>query len=52
MASACHTAPSRTIKCGLCGGNGLSCLDCTGVHGTAVYDQCDVCGGNGRHNDL
>merc|ERR1719204_2788401 len=34
--------------CGICDGDGTSCLDCMGVpNGNAVLDQCDVCNGNG-----
>ena len=34
--------------CGICGGNGTTCLDCAGTpFGTKVLDQCNVCGGNG-----
>lgn len=34
--------------CGVCHGDGTSCLDCAcELHGTAVYDACDVCGGDG-----
>jgi Putative metal-binding motif len=35
-------------RCGVCGGDGKSCLDCNGdPKGTAVLDRCGVCGGNG-----
>ncbi len=34
-------------RCGVCGGDGTSCLDCKGVpNGHATYDMCGVCGGN------
>merc|ERR1719317_1280739 len=34
--------------CGICDGDGTSCLDCMGVpNGNAVLDQCDVCNGDG-----
>jgi len=34
--------------CDVCGGNGQSCVDCTGTpNGPGVYDQCDVCNGDG-----
>ena len=34
--------------CGVCSGNGTSCLDCNGVvNGTAKKDACGVCGGSG-----
>jgi hypothetical protein len=33
--------------CGVCGGDGKSCLDCRLVpHGTTRYDVCGVCGGD------
>ncbi|MBN8548698.1 MAG: hypothetical protein J0M12_05245 [Deltaproteobacteria bacterium] len=35
-------------QCGVCGGDGTSCLDCNGIpFGGAVIDQCGVCGGDG-----
>lgn len=34
--------------CGICGGNGKSCLDCSGTpFGTAKSDSCGVCNGSG-----
>lgn len=34
--------------CGVCGGDGSSCLDCAGVpNGGASVDHCGVCGGDG-----
>ena len=34
-------------KCGVCGGNDCSCIDCKGVvGGPAKYDRCGVCEGN------
>jgi hypothetical protein len=34
--------------CGVCSGDGTSCLDCAGTpFGTAVLDQCGVCNGDG-----
>ncbi len=34
--------------CGICGGDGTSCLDCASqVLGTASIDRCGVCNGNG-----
>ena len=34
--------------CGICGGNGKSCFDCSGVvNGTAKFDACGVCQANG-----
>jgi hypothetical protein len=33
-------------QCGVCNGDGTSCLDCLGVpHGSTIKDQCGVCGG-------
>ena len=33
--------------CGVCNGDGLSCIDCSGVQGGPYkYDLCDVCGGD------
>lgn len=35
--------------CGICGGNGKSCIDCAGTpFGTKKLDQCNVCGGDGK----
>jgi len=54
-----HFAGSQTVAfkfkksliiddCGVVGGDGSSCRDCSGVAcGQAVRDQCGVCGGNG-----
>ena len=34
--------------CGVCGGNGMSCMDCNGtINGTLSFDDCGVCGGDG-----
>lgn len=34
--------------CGICGGDGTSCLDCKGIpNGDAEIDQCGVCEGDG-----
>jgi len=33
--------------CGICGGNGTSCLGCDGIPFGKTYDICGVCGGNG-----
>ncbi len=34
-------------QCGVCFGDGLSCLDCSGApHGTAKLDACGTCAGN------
>lgn len=48
----CRLVPDSNGKvidqCGVCGGDGTSCLDCTGVpFGGTQVDQCGVCGGNG-----
>ena len=35
-------------QCGVIGGDGTSCLDCSGTAcGDLVFDQCGVCGGDG-----
>nr|XP_039256719.1 uncharacterized protein LOC120333377 [Styela clava] len=37
-----------TDRCGVCGGNGKSCVDCNGdINGTAYIDQCRKCVGGG-----
>ena len=47
--SACSTGCSYYDRCGVCEGDGTSCLDCFGVpFGSAQYDRCGVCGGNGQ----
>jgi len=34
--------------CGVCGGDGTSCLDCAGtINGNLVADECGVCNGDG-----
>jgi len=41
-------------ECGVCGGDGSTCLDCAGVpNGGAIIDDCGVCGGNNscKHKD-
>ena len=51
--------PAVVDACGVCEGDGTSCLDCDGVvngnavkdcdgvcHGTAIVDHCGVCGGD------
>ena len=45
----CNCDGDRILDvCGLCGGDGSSCLDCNGeVNGSAVIDDCGVCGGDG-----
>jgi hypothetical protein len=45
--TACINDCSQPDICGVCGGNGTSCLDCKGVaNGGAKRDQCGVCNGN------
>src|SRR5690606_33583901 len=39
-----HKVPDA---CGVCGGDGSSCLNCAGELGTAQRDACGVCGGDG-----
>eukprot|EP01125_Pyxidicula_operculata_P006333 TRINITY_DN219_c0_g1_i4.p1 TRINITY_DN219_c0_g1~~TRINITY_DN219_c0_g1_i4.p1 ORF type:complete len:622 (+),score=118.28 TRINITY_DN219_c0_g1_i4:38-1867(+) len=43
---------NETLKadvCGICGGNGSTCIGCDGIIGSVFqYDICGVCGGNGR----
>jgi len=42
------TTGPRADQCGVCNGDGKSCLDCNGVpHGSSVVDSCGVCGGDG-----
>jgi|GEM_PF-5893026 len=48
----CPQVPDQTGRvidiCGVCGGDGRSCLDCKGVpFGNAVPDECGVCDGDG-----
>jgi len=45
----CVTAGTDTKidVCGVCGGNGTSCLGCDGIPFGKVYDACGKCGGNG-----
>jgi len=33
--------------CGVCGGNGTSCIGCNGLPFGPAYDKCGVCGGDG-----
>ena len=35
----------RAGQCGICYGDGFSCMDCPASHGGAVVDVCEVCGG-------
>lgn len=49
----CRVVPDESGRvidvCGVCAGDGKSCLDCAGaVFGTASLDQCGVCGGDGK----
>ena len=38
--------PGKLDRCGVCGGDGKSCIDCLGVlSGTSVVDACGVCDG-------
>ncbi|MGI6679918.1 MAG: hypothetical protein ACOX3T_00240, partial [Bdellovibrionota bacterium] len=40
---------ARLDVCGVCDGDGTSCLDCAGVpFGNAKYDLCGVCNGNNK----
>jgi hypothetical protein len=39
--------PKKIDQCGVCGGNGLSCIGCDGQLYGAKYDNCGICGGNG-----
>ncbi|TPX70068.1 hypothetical protein CcCBS67573_g06673 [Chytriomyces confervae] len=42
------TTAQKLDICGVCGGDGKSCLDCQGVpFGRSRYDFCGVCNGNG-----
>ncbi len=43
------TTGPRVDQCGICAGNGTTCLDCKGTpNGTAKVDSCGVCGGDGK----
>jgi hypothetical protein len=49
----CRTLPDSEGKvidqCGVCAGDGTSCLDCAGQpFGTAVLDRCGICQGDGN----
>jgi hypothetical protein len=38
---------AKIDQCGVCNGNGKTCLDCAGIpNGGKVIDKCGVCGGN------
>ncbi|KAJ3232820.1 hypothetical protein HDU81_002729 [Chytriomyces hyalinus] len=42
------TTAKKLDICGVCGGDGKSCLDCQGVpFGQSRYDFCGICNGNG-----
>ena len=47
----CDDVPNSGLDydvCGICGGNGTSCLDCKGeINGPAKLDRCNVCLGDG-----
>jgi hypothetical protein len=46
----CDGVPGSNMTvdiCGVCGGNGTSCLGCNGQPFGPTYDQCGVCGGDG-----
>lgn len=50
---ACSLVPDENLQvvdiCGVCNGDGRSCLDCLGqINGTAKKDRCGVCNGNGQ----
>jgi hypothetical protein len=39
---------SLVDRCGVCGGDGNSCLDCKGIpNGNSKNDSCGICGGDG-----
>ena len=43
----CPGTDDQKDQCGVCGGDGTSCLDCAGVpFGDAKLDKCDKCNGN------
>ena len=46
-----HTTSPVVDRCGVCGGNGTSCLDCLGIpHGQAVRDRCLTCDSNATND--
>ena len=46
--SAVKKESGRSDECGICDGDGISCLDCNNdLFGSAYIDNCDICvGGN------
>ena len=45
--------PAIADPCGVCDGDGSSCLDCASIaNGGASLDSCGVCGGDGSCNVL
>jgi len=40
--------PLKIDICGVCGGNGTTCIGCDGIPFGEQYDACGVCGGNGQ----
>jgi hypothetical protein len=41
-----NISPVKIDICGICGGDGTSCLDCAGVaNGTSTFDTCGKCNG-------
>ncbi len=51
LAEGCDGVPGSALEldaCGICGGDGTSCLDCKGKpNGKAEIDRCGVCDGDG-----
>jgi len=46
-----RAAPLVKDVCGVCGGDGSTCTDCSGkVNGTAMVDQCGVCTANAGYS--
>jgi hypothetical protein len=39
--------PKKIDICGICGGNGTSCIGCDGIPFGKIYDACGICGGDG-----
>jgi len=39
--------PKKLDICGVCGGNGTSCIGCDGIPFGKQYDKCGICGGDG-----
>jgi len=45
----CNSCDSSFDICGVCGGDGLSCLGCDDIpYSGKTYDSCGVCGGKGN----